>query len=115
MQKLRPRSDDQPIVDNRFDLVTRGQGFAARHRRLSCCSSCRIEQYEFTAAPSGVMSADDANDLRRMIGDRSSVEDAIGPVRVAAVVRFLIRAIGIHAEQQPAEEMRDVRVFPTRV
>ena len=62
-----------------------------------------------------VAADDDRHELRRMSGDRSGVEHGVGPVRVAAVVLHLLRAVGVHVEQDPVESVRRVGVFPAEV
>ena len=56
-----------------------------------------------------------ADDLRRVAGDRPGVERRVRPVGIAAVIGRLVRAVGIHREQQPREVVRRVGVFPAGI
>ena len=62
-----------------------------------------------------MMAGDDGHHLRRMAGDRLGIEDRIRPGRVALVILDLVRAVGIHVEQQPGEVVGRVGIFPARV
>ena len=58
---------------------------------------------------------DDADHLRRMVGNRPGVEDAVGPVAAAAVEFALAGSVGVHREEVSAPDVRDVGVLPTQV
>ena len=62
----------------------------------------RVEEHQLAHPRHAVVAADDAHELRRMAGNRPGVEERVGPVRVAAVVLHLPRAVGVHVEQQAA-------------
>ena len=72
----------------------------------------RIENDQFALPRRFVMTADDGNELRRMVRHRTSKEHAGRPERVAAVVRGLLAAVRMGAEQQSHESMGNVGVFP---
>ena len=75
----------------------------------------RIEDDQFAHPLHAMVAGDDGHDLRRVAGDRPGVERRVRPIGIAAVVGRLVRAVGIHREQQPREVVRRVGVFPAGI
>ena len=74
-----------------------------------------VEDHQFAHPRHAVVACDDAGNLCRMAGHRASVEQAVGPERVAAVQRHLPRAVRVHLEEYPRIGVRQARVLPPQV
>ena len=113
MEELGPTLLGQPVLNDGLDRLS-PPGNPLDHAAGRRPPSLGIEDHQFAHA-AHVMARHDAHDLGGVIRDRPGVEDRIRPEVAAAVELSLARAVGVHREQPPRPDMRNVRVFPAQV
>ena len=91
----------------------------ARHqlyRALALLRSFRhVEETELPHAPEAVVAGKYRHELRRLAGNRTGVEHAVRPERIAAVERALVRAVRIAGEEDAGVGVRQVGILPPQV
>ena len=114
MQEFRPAGVDQAVGDHRLDRLA-AAGDALDGSVGFAPPASRIDHDQFAHPRHAVVAADDADDLGRVSRNGPGVEHAVGPVRVAAVVFHLPRAVRVHVEHQAREVVGAVGVLPPRI
>ena len=74
-----------------------------------------IEDHQLAHAAHAMVTGDDTDHLAGQARNRARVEDAIGPIRVAAVILHLGGAVGIAVEEDAGVGVRQIRILPTQV
>jgi hypothetical protein len=112
-EEARPRPVDELVAGDGLDLpappgdaLDRAVGLVAALRR--------VEEDELAHPPHTMMAGDDGDELGRAPRDGARVEDGVRPVGVAAVELHLVRPVGVHVHEDPAEVVRGVGVLPAR-
>ncbi len=114
MEEFRPGAVHKRVHDLVFDdLAATGDALDGAVVFLS--SAGLVKKDQFAHSRDAVVSGDDADELGGAVGDGLGVEDAVGPVAIAAVVLDLTCAIGVHAHEDAAEVVSGVRVLPAEV
>ena len=110
MHELRPVVSVEGVFHNSFDRLSIPRN---RLHGTGCLvpAARRVKENQPAGAVWTVMPADDSSHHGGMIGDRPRIEDGIRPVRIAAVVLHLARAVRVHVKEQAAELMAHVGVF----
>ncbi|OQB79021.1 MAG: hypothetical protein BWX88_04983 [Planctomycetes bacterium ADurb.Bin126] len=75
----------------------------------------RVEDHQVAHPRQLVVPADDGDDAGALRGQGAGEEHRRRPVRPAAVVLQLLRAVGVGVEEDAAERVRDVHVFPAEI
>ena len=114
VQEFRPAVRDGQVERRGLDRASIAGNPLHRAVRFAPAAG-RIEDDQRAHPRRLVMPADDRGHLGRMVRNRPGKEHGSRPVRVAAVVLHLLRAVRVHVEQDPRKGVRQVRVLPTQI
>jgi len=113
-QKFGPRIVNQLVLNNRVNRFTKARyqldgtfGFSS--------SLGNVEQSQFSHPGDSVMPRNNTGKLGGTARYRSGIEQTVGPIAVAAIELRLVRAIGVHVEQDSGEIMRCVDILPAEI
>ena len=114
VQELRPGRVDEVVLDLRPDgLASPGDSLDGAVGLLAAAGD--VEEHQLAHPRHAVVPADNADQFCGTARDRPGVEQRVGPVRVSPVDGPLLRAVGVHAEQDPVVRVRRVGVLPPLV
>ena len=109
--ELRPRVVGEAVAHDRLHLLP-ALGEALHHAVGLVPAAVHVEEDELAVARVAVVAGDGGGEAVGVVGAHARVEERVRPVAVAAVPGALLRAVGVHREEDARAVVRDVGVFP---